>query len=99
LTVEFTRHALNQIEEAAGWYEGRRPGLGDAFVEAARETAKRIEANPTAYQFVVADIRRANFPRRWPYSLFFVVRPDKSVVIATLHHRQHLRRLHGRSPS
>jgi hypothetical protein len=50
LTVKFTRHALNQIEEAARWYEGRRPGLGNAFVEAARETAKRIEANPTAYQ-------------------------------------------------
>ena len=96
--VEFTRRALDEIEDAAARYETRQPGLGEAFVEAARETAKRIAAHPRAFQVVVEDIRRANFSRRWPWSLFYVVRPNRSIVIATLSQRQDLRRLRGRNP-
>ena len=96
--VEFTRRALDEIEDAAARYEIQQTGLGEAFVEAARETAKRIAAHPKAFQVVVEDIRRANFPRRWPWSLFYVVRPDRSIVIATLSQRQDLRRLRGRKP-
>ena len=96
--VEFTRRALDEIEDAAARYEVEQSGLGEAFVEAARETANRIAAHPRAFQVVVDDIRRANFPRRWPWSLFYVVRPDRSIVIATLSQRRDLRRLRGRNP-
>ena len=97
--VEFTQRALDELDHAAAWYRERSAALEQRFLAAARETADRIEANPLANQIVVApDIRRANFPRRWPWWLAYVVRPDKSVVIGALHSRMRLRRLQGRSP-
>ena len=96
--VEFSRRAVDELQEASEWYEARQAGLGQAFIEAARETADRIAEHPRAFPFAVEDMRRANFPKRWPYSLFFVVRPDRSIVIATLSQRQDLRRLRGRNP-
>jgi len=34
--------ASTELEEAALWYEGRRPGLGTEFLEAVDATLKRI---------------------------------------------------------
>jgi plasmid stabilization system protein ParE len=97
--VEFTQRALDELDAAAAWYRKRNAALEQRFLAAAREAADRIEANPLANQVVLdGDIRRANFPRRWPWSLFYVVNPDRSIVIGALHGRQHLRRLRGRLP-
>ena len=96
--VEWNRHAADELIDAAELYDGRQAGLGEAFLAAAAQTADRIAEHPRAFPFVADDIRRANLPRRWPYSLFFVIKPDRSVVIATLSHRKDLRRLRGRSP-
>jgi plasmid stabilization system protein ParE len=96
--VEWTRRCIDELDDAAAFYDSRQAGLGDAFLAAALEVGKRIAEHPRAFPVVVDDIRRANLPKRWPYSLFFVIRPDRSVVVATLAHRQDLRRLQGRSP-
>jgi plasmid stabilization system protein ParE len=98
VTVEWTARARDELIDAAAFYDGRQAGLGDAFLAAALEVGKRIAEHPRAFPFAVEDMRRANFPKRWPYSLFFVVRPDRSIVIATLSQRQDLRRLRGRNP-
>ncbi len=97
--VQFTRTALNELQGAAEWYEQRNRALSERFLAAATETADRIAANPLAHQIVLdGQVRRANFPRRWPWALYYVIQPDKSIVIGALHARMHLRQLHGRSP-
>jgi len=95
--IEFTRQALDELDDAAAWYRERIAALEQRFLAAARETADRIVARPLSNQIVVGTIRSARFPRRWPWSLFYVVNDDKSIVIGALHGRQHLRRLRGRS--
>ena len=62
--------------------------LGVQLLRAIRETVDRIAANPEAFRIVADDVRRANLPRRWPYALWYVVRPDESIIIAALHHRR-----------
>lgn len=95
--LEFTQTALNELQDAAEWYGQRNAALSSRFLDAAKETADRIRSNPLANQIVLAGhIRRANFPRRWPWALYYVIQPDSSIVIGALHARMHLRRLHGR---
>ena len=62
--IEFTQKALDELDEAAAWYRERNAALEQRFLDAARETADRIVANPLANQTVVGRIRRARFPRR-----------------------------------
>ena len=86
-----TSEAEDEITEAAVWYEDRREGLGTEFLEEAERVFMRIEKDPTLYQTVHLDIRRANL-RRFPYSIYFVVHRDVIGVLAVHHNSREPRR-------
>ncbi len=98
--IEFTRKALDELDRAASWYRLRDPVLDRQFLGAAQETADRIAASPKLNRIILAgNIRRAPFPKPWPYALYYYVRPDRSVVVGALHEKMDARRrLRGRSP-
>jgi hypothetical protein len=50
--VEWTRRCLDELDDAATFYDGRQPGLGDAFLAAALEVGKRIAEHPRAFAVV-----------------------------------------------
>lgn len=77
--VEFTRKALDELSDAAAWYRQRNAALEQRFLAAAQETTDGIAANPLGHQIVVGRVRRARFPRRWPWSLFYVVNDAETV--------------------
>jgi plasmid stabilization system protein ParE len=96
--VRFTQDAERDIAQAAEWYSGRNRTLATRFLAAVDETTSRIAAQPLAHRIAFDDVRRANFPRRWPYSLYYRVIPDEAIVIAALHGRTDwASRLRGRS--
>jgi plasmid stabilization system protein ParE len=78
------------LADAAVWYDSRDPGLGlelvsevhSAISRALRnlESFTRVRQNPT--------VRRV-LARRFPYRIFFIVRPDAIVVFAVLHAARH----------
>lgn len=86
--VRFTAAAEADIDSAVQWYAAKRPELSLAFLEAVDEVADRIARAPLAFPARIDDVRQANLPRRWPYSLWFMAEPDGSVVIAALHQRR-----------
>jgi plasmid stabilization system protein ParE len=90
LAIKFHRAARAEFDEAIDWYEAQRPGLGDDFEEAVQEILDGIAAVPELHQCVLNDIRRA-VVRRFPYTVFYRVRPDHIRVIAVFHS--------GRDPS
>lgn len=47
----------------------------------------RISQNPYQYAPLIGDARRANL-KQFKYGVWFRIKPDHSVVIACLHHRQ-----------
>jgi plasmid stabilization system protein ParE len=59
--VEFSQRAVDELQKASEWYEARQAGLGQAFIEAARETADRIAEHPRAFPFAVEDMRAGEF--------------------------------------
>lgn len=77
--------ALQDLIEAAGWYEQRRPGLGQRFLDAVELALSRIEETPRLYRSVYRDLRRALLPRPFPYQVFFRLGEDVVEVYAVLH--------------
>lgn len=76
--------AAREIQEAFDWYEGRSEGLGLEFLRAADACLSGVRRNPSAFQPVYEEVRRALL-RKFPYGLFYILRDDTIVVIACFH--------------
>jgi plasmid stabilization system protein ParE len=76
--------ASRELSEAVEWYESRRPGLRDAFVNSFREAMVAIVENPLQYQLRGRRIRRAPVPR-FPYGLMYYVSESEIVVLTCFH--------------
>jgi plasmid stabilization system protein ParE len=76
--------AEQDIVHAYGWYEDRRPGLGEDFlgcVDACIQTAART---PEIYAPFYGSYRRA-LVRRFPYAVFYESVGETVTVYAVLH--------------
>jgi hypothetical protein len=62
--------AAREIQEAFDWYEGRSEGLGLEFLRVADACLSGVQRNPTVYQVVHEQVRRALL-RKFPYALFY----------------------------
>lgn len=82
--VRFKPSADRDVESAFVWYEERRPGLGDEFLEEVGAAVVRIAENSRAHQVVRGRIRRA-VVHRFPYLIFYVIDPQEIVVLACMH--------------
>lgn len=84
----FTRLARDEMAEAKRYYEQQWRGLGAEFQQEALRSARRIQAQPLAWQIEVAPVRRYVF-NRFPYKMLYAIREEHIVVLAVAH--QHRR--------
>src|SRR5271167_4553425 len=98
LRVVFRRAAQSEFVEAAAWYDGQRPGLGEEFVHEIESAIGRAAESPELYPIVFGDVRRTT-ARRFPYSIFFRVRDEMFVVLAVFHGRRDPQVWQGRTRS
>lgn len=68
--VSFRLDAIADAQDAYSWYEDRRYGLGEEFLEELRSAVSRIIENPTFHSVVHRDTRRALL-KRFPYGVFY----------------------------
>ena len=94
--IVLTPLAQADIEQAQAWYEAKRKGLGDRFVERADDAIQKIAQNPTLFAPVVEDVRRV-LVEDFPYGVYYRVETDGSVVIACLHGKRSPDRAHSRA--
>ena len=85
--------AVEDIVEAAAWYEERSPGLAAGLIDEIILAANRAKRNPDLFRIVRAkgEIRRI-LTECFPYRLFFSVVDEVLYVHAVLHGAQHDRR-------
>lgn len=78
--------AERDILHAALWYEGREVGAGLDLIDEIHAAIDRAIENPLAYLLLRKHppVRRV-LARRFPYRIFYIVRPDAIVVFAILH--------------
>lgn len=88
--VIFRSAAQADIADAYRWYEARQPHLGAAFMDEIGKLEQLIRTNPELFEVIRGDVRRAIL-HRFPYAVFYVVRPEWISVVAVLHHARHPR--------
>ena len=78
------------ITNGAVWYESRESGIGLELISEVHSAIARALKNPESFTRVRRNpmVRRV-LTRRFPYRIFFIVRPDTLVVFAVLHAAQH----------
>lgn len=83
----FRRAARIEYDEAAGWYEEQRRGLGSEFVLEIERALFQACETPQRFPLMTEDIRCVRV-RRFPYSIFFRVRSQELIVLAVFHVRR-----------
>jgi toxin ParE1/3/4 len=93
MNVIFRPLAVEDIAEAATWYEARSPGLGDELIDEVLAATRRAQQNPELFRIVhrEGNVRRV-LTNRFPYRVFFSVVDDILYVHAVLHGARHDRR-------
>jgi plasmid stabilization system protein ParE len=78
------------LTDAAVWYDSRELGLGSEFISELHSAIERALKHPESFTHVRRNpmVRRV-LARRFPYRVFFIVRPDVIVVFAVLHAARH----------
>lgn len=90
--VRFGPEALQELADAARWYEETRAGLGSMFLDAVDATVRSVASWPASGARVegvaeALDIRRAPVSR-YPYHLAYLVADDGIHVLAVAHDRR-----------
>ncbi len=80
--------AINDVSEAAVWYDSQQPGLGDDFRDELMQVLDGLAKNPllNARRHKSKNIRW-RYPDRFPYRVIYeVVELEKLVVVAAVLH-------------
>lgn len=72
------------LREAYRWYEARRRGLGEEFVDEVRRTLLLLEEQPANRPVYYRDFRRL-LTRRFPYKVFYRIESDRVIVFRIMH--------------
>lgn len=92
LELRFHDEALAEIRSAAGWYDEKRPGLGNEFLEALDVRLKQLAASPNlGGRFPGADPRspfRRDLARAVSVRHRLFGAPDAIRVLAVMHGKQ-----------
>jgi len=79
--------AQQDIEEAYGWFEERRIGLGEDFLTCVDACIQNICRMPELYARVHEEYRRA-LVRRFPYAVFYEFTEGKVIIYSIFHMSQ-----------
>ena len=79
--------AAQDIDEAYGWYEYQRAGLGEEFLNCVDACIQAICRMPEIHQKVFEDYRRG-LERRFPYAIFYEYIGDTVTVYCIFHTSQ-----------
>ena len=92
MIVELHAEAESELIAAAEWYEDRREGLGDDFIQEVLRASDAVGASPLAWARwpgVRPDFGVRRFVlMRFPFALPYQVLPNRAVVLAIAHTRR-----------
>ena len=91
MRLSLRQRAELDIDEAYAWYESRQSGLGEIFLRSLDACFARLGREPEIYSVQHGQVRRAPL-HRFPYSVFYVIRPEHVDVLAVYHSRRRPRK-------
>ncbi len=81
--IELSPKAEDDAVEAFEYYESKKTGLGQKFIDNLYQVFNQLEQNPRIFQKIKGPIRRALVPH-FPYSIFYKVEKDNRIEIVTV---------------
>lgn len=91
-TVVLQPRVEQEMLEAAAWYESKRPGLGDEFIEEVIRVWRSLAENPRlgARKHPTRNLRW-RYPETYPYRVLYEINEEERLVIvlAVLHAARH----------
>jgi toxin ParE1/3/4 len=83
--------------DAAIWYEQRRPGLGEEFLDEVDHAVRTLGESALHHRIRFADVRRTPIHRFKFYGIYYIVRDEEVWILAIFHGRRHPRALRERA--
>lgn len=83
LPIVFRKRARDDLAAAHDWYE-ERASLGEGFLSAVQSSLNTAALYPDLFSVVHNGVRRA-IVSRFPFGIFYVVEPQRIVVLRILH--------------
>jgi toxin ParE1/3/4 len=80
----FRQAAADDVRRAYIWYERRRTGLGEEFLEEVQAAMDAVLTAPEAYPVLHRQTRRS-LVRRFPYGLFYRLLDGTVIFVACTH--------------
>ena len=77
-----TPQAQRDFDRSYWWYEEQYQGLGKEFARSFDAKITEIQRNPLQFQIVYKDKIRRALVSRFPYSIFYVDKPNVLSIIA-----------------
>jgi plasmid stabilization system protein ParE len=81
--ARFTSAAETELKEAIEFYEAAENGLGAKLLDEVEAAVRRIEAHPLAWAPLSRRTRRCR-TNRFPYGLFYQIRPDEILIVSVM---------------
>jgi hypothetical protein len=81
--ARFLSTAEQELKEAMTLYEAAREGLGMEFLSEVEAAVSLIEAHPLAWTALSTRTRRCR-TSRFPFGLFYQVRPDEILIVSVM---------------
>lgn len=94
-TINFKEEAVGDIAAAYKWYESRRKGLGEEYLNEIEEYIKTIKLNPLVYQVQKHNWRYCPL-KRFPFLIIYEIEGSNLIVYAVFNTYQHPKRLNKR---
>ncbi|HRI82498.1 MAG TPA: type II toxin-antitoxin system RelE/ParE family toxin [Opitutaceae bacterium] len=79
--------AERDLESARDWYDEKRGGLGDEFLDEVAFALRDLERDPQTSRLYYRNFRRVLL-RRFPYKIFYQVIGERVVIFRVIHAKQ-----------
>lgn len=83
-TLAFHPSAGGEVRDAYRYYEDKKPGLGDEFIDALDDLFNLITDNPNLFAFDFNKVRKSPL-KRFPFSIYYEVFEDRIFVYSVFH--------------
>lgn len=83
-TFIISPEAEEDLADARRWYQERRAGLGDEFLEQVEVAFEHVRRMPLVPTPKYRDVRRVLL-KRFPYAIFYLVDDDRITIVAVYH--------------
>jgi plasmid stabilization system protein ParE len=86
MIYRFLSPAVDEIREAATFYQTRVRGLGADFISEVDSAIERILAYPEAWSKLAKNYRHCSL-RRFPFSVIYQIIDDREILIVSVFHQ------------